>query len=564
MRQRMKNVFGIDLGTTYTLIAHVDEDGQPVIIPNANNLLVTPSVVFFDDDDEILVGEIANENGKVYPDRVVTLIKRHMGDPDYRFSYKSNIYRPEEIAGFIIRKVVQDAEAYLNEPITDAVITCPAYFGVNEREATQRAGELAGLNVRQIINEPTAAAISYASMGDNTDRTVMVYDLGGGTFDITLLHITPDSIDVICTGGDNNLGGKDWDDCLLNSLAKSFQYKTGIRIDKEKDKDLYHELQLSVEKTKRILGQRRKAPIIINHGGKKVKIEVERSRFDQISGALLAKTVMFTYEMLEESQKKGFSKFDEVILVGGATRMPQISNRIEQEFSIRPKIFDPDGAVAKGAAIFGWKLALNDMLLRRITKKKDMSETSSDAQNDEKSLNEIIDATPENILENATEEISRDTGFTLPAVKRSMIGINNVASKSFGIVVNNVKDEEVIVNLIRKNTTVPAVANKSFATGVENQNRVVIRIMENAVDEKHVPIEDGTEIGTAILNLPSGLPDRSPVEIQFRLTAEGRLQMTAVEKTESRAVDVVVETRSVIHGEEFRKAKERAKKLVVV
>ncbi len=561
MKQRMKKVFGIDLGTTYTSIAYVDEDGQSVIIPNSDNLPVTPSVVFFE-GDEILVGEIANENGKVYPERVVTLIKRYMGDPNFRFEYKSNIYRPEEISSYIIRKVVQDAEKYLNEKITDVVITCPAYFGVNEREATQRAGELAGLNVRQIINEPTAAAITYASMTDTKNHTVMVYDLGGGTFDITLIDIQSDAIDVICTGGDQHLGGKDWDDCLMNSLAKSFQYKTGLRIDQEKDPDLYHELQLSVEKTKRILGQRKKAPIIITHGGKKVKIEVERSRFEQISGSLLAKTIVFTYEMLEESQKKGYNKFDEVILVGGSTRMPQIAYRIEQEFSVRPRIFDPDGAVAKGAAIFGWKLALNDLLMKRITKKT--GKIGKDESGEEPDLADVVNSVPEKVVDSATEEVANDTGFTLPAVKRSMIDIKNVASKSFGIVVNNENQEEVIFNLIRKNTTVPVDANRSFATGVENQDTVLIRIMENAIDEKHVPMEDGVEIGTAILSLPPGLPNRSPVEIQFKLTEEGRLQLTATESTEARQVEVSIETSSVIHGEEFEKAKERAKRMIIV
>ena len=180
MSEKMKKVFGIDLGTTYSSIAYVDEYGKPVIMPNAENQHLTPSVVFFDEGN-IVVGDVAKESSKIYPDEVVSFVKRSMGEPNFLFEYDSKAYRAEEISSYVIRKVVQDAEQNLGEKITDVVITCPAYFGINEREATKKAGEIAGYNVRQIINEPTAAAIAYGTVESSERKTVLVYDLGGGT-----------------------------------------------------------------------------------------------------------------------------------------------------------------------------------------------------------------------------------------------------------------------------------------------------------------------------------------------------------------------------------------------
>ncbi|MFO7497212.1 MAG: Hsp70 family protein [Desulfobacterales bacterium] len=272
----MKRIFGIDLGTTYTSIAYVDEYGKAVVAPNAENQRVTPSVVFFDGGN-IVVGDVAKESSKIYPNEVVSFIKRSMGEPDYLFSYDGKTYRAEEISSYILRKVAQDAEQSLGSKITDVVITCPAYFGINEREATRMAGEIAGFNVRQIINEPTAAAIAYGTVAISDKRVVMVYDLGGGTFDITLIDIQPDAIQVICTGGDHNLGGKDWDDRIVAHLVQEFQSQTGSDEEILEDPDTCQDLQLSAEKSKKVLSQREKTPISITHGGERVKVELLRS-----------------------------------------------------------------------------------------------------------------------------------------------------------------------------------------------------------------------------------------------------------------------------------------------
>jgi molecular chaperone DnaK (HSP70) len=553
MSDPINKIFGIDLGTTYSSIAYVDEYGKPVIIPNAENQRITPSVVFFD-GSEIVVGDVAKESAKLYPNEVVSFIKRSMGEANFLYEYDGKPYRPEEISSFILRKVAQDAEQTIGEKVQDVVITCPAYFGINEREATRKAGEIAGFNVRQIINEPTAAAIAYGTVQETENRVVLVYDLGGGTFDITMIDIQESSIDVICTGGDHNLGGKDWDDRIVAFLVQEFQRQTQSEDDILEDPDTWQDLQLSSEKSKKILSQRDKTPISITHGGDRVKVELSRDKFLEITEDLLERTIALAHEMLKEAKIKGYEHFDEIIMVGGSTRMPQIPDRIRQEFGMEPRMFDPDEAVAKGAAIYGWKLSLNDGLIRRIAKK-----TNRDVENEEN----IFETTPKQIMEEVAKEMSEETGVTLSAVKRSTMKIRDVASKSFGVVARRPNNQEGVFNLILKNTAVPVETKRTFYTPEANQERVLIRIMENETNEKVVAVEHSIGIGTAVLDLPEGLPEDSPVEITFNLNREGRLQITAIEATENRQVVAKIETSSVIQGKELKEAIERAQHLVV-
>ena len=553
MSDPINKIFGIDLGTTYSSIAYVDEYGKPVIIPNAENQRITPSVVFFD-GSEIVVGDVAKESAKLYPNEVVSFIKRSMGEANFLYEYDGKNYRPEEISSYILRKVAQDAEQTIGEKVQDVVITCPAYFGINEREATRKAGEIAGFNVRQIINEPTAAAIAYGTVQETENRVVLVYDLGGGTFDITMIDIQENSIDVICTGGDHNLGGKDWDDRIVAFLVQEFQRQTQSEEDILEDPDTWQDLQLSSEKSKKILSQRDKTPISITHGGDRVKVELNREKFLEITEDLLERTIALTHEMLKEAKAKGYEHFDEIIMVGGSTRMPQIPERIRQEFDMEPRMFDPDEAVAKGAAIYGWKLSLNDGLIRRIAQK-----TNRNIEHEEN----IIETTPKKIMDEVAKQMSEETGVTLSAVRRSTMRIRDVASKSFGVVARRPNNQEGVFNLILKNTAVPVETKRTFYTPESNQERVLIRIMENETNEKVVAVEHSIEIGTAVLDLPEGLPEDSPVEINFNLNREGRLQITAMETTENRQVVAKIETSSVIQGKELEEAIERAQHLVV-
>ena len=556
MSEQVKKIFGIDLGTTYSSCACVDEYGKAAVIPNAENQRVTPSVVFFDGEN-IVVGDVAMESSKLYPDDVVSFVKRSMGEPDFVFEHNSQFYRAEEISGYILRKVVQDAEYSIGEKITDVVITCPAYFGINEREATRIAGEIAGFNVRQIINEPTAAAIACGAAESSKERVVLVYDLGGGTFDITMIDIKHDSIEVVCTGGDHNLGGKDWDDRIVANLVRQFQSKTGMEDDILEDPDTCQELQLSAEKAKRILSQREITPTSITYGGERVKVELTREKFEEITHDLIERTIALTHGILEEAKKKGYETFDEIILVGGSTRMPCVVKRIKEEFSVEPKIFDPDEAVAKGAAIYAWKLSINDDLVKRIAEKTNQAIDNVD------DTAELLESAPEQLVKEVTKQMADDIGCILPVLQRSMVKIKNVTSKSFGIVVRNPQNEEMVFNLILKNAAIPVDVKRTFYTAIADQKTVLIRIMENETSEETAPPEQSIEIGTAVLSLPPGLPVDLPIEISFNINNEGRLQINAVETSESRSVEIFIETRSVIQGDELEEAKNRSKSLVV-
>jgi len=554
MSDKVKKIYGIDLGTTYSSIAYMDEYGKPFVIPNAENQKITPSVVFFD-GDKIVVGDVAKESSKLYPNDVVSFIKRSMGEPDFIFEHNGKSFRPEEISSFIIRKLVQDAEQYLNEKITDVVITCPAYFGINEREATRRAGEIAGYNVRQIINEPTAAAITYGTVESSEEKVVLVYDLGGGTFDITMIEIQKNAIEVICTGGDHNLGGKDWDDRIVAYLLQEFQNSTKTEEDILEDPDTCQDLQLSAEKAKKILSQRDKTPVLITHGGDRVKVMLERRKFQEITLDLLERSVALTREMLEEAKKKGYWSFDEIILVGGSSRMPQVAERVKEELSMTPRIFDPDEAVAKGAAIYGMKLTINESVKKRVAEK-----TGKKAEQ----IQDIGDFELDDVLEEIEQLVADDTGLSLEDVQFSKVKVKNVTSKSFGIIAFDSNDKEIVFNLILKNTEVPMLITKPFGTAIEDQDAVSIQIMENDSSDVVAPLEQAIEIGTAVLKLPSGLPADTPIEITFKLNEEGRLEITAIEPNASRRrVMANLETRSVIQGAEFEEAKARSKNFTV-
>ena len=439
------------------------------------------------------------------------------------------------------------------------MITCPAYFGINEREATRKAGEIAGFNVRQIINEPTAAAIAYGTLDTSDNRVVLVYDLGGGTFDITMIDIRKDSVEVVCTGGDHNLGGKDWDDRIVGFMVDKYQEETQNPEDILEDPDTWQDLQLSAEKAKKILSQRSKTPVSVTHGGERVKVVLERAKFEELTADLVERTIDFTKDMLGAAKDKGYTSFDEIILVGGSTRMPQIHERIQEEFSVTPKVFDPDEAIAKGAAIYGWKLSLNDGLIQRLAEK------SKRAVEEFSNLSEMVETQevkPED-FKAAAQEVADETGYTLPTIQSAMMKVKNVTSKSFGVVAHNPRDEEIIFNLVVRNTAVPISRKKSFYTAIENQQTVLIRIMESETSEVEIPLEHAVEINTAVLKLPPNLPADLPIEITFNLNEEGRLHITALETSQSRQVDVVLDTASVIQGEAFEKAKARSQSLVV-
>ncbi|WP_207528411.1 Hsp70 family protein [Pontibacillus sp. ALD_SL1] len=551
----IKKVYGIDLGTTYSCISYMDEHNKAVVLSNSEGERITPSVVYFEDIGEdkpnVVVGTAAKESSKLYPNDVVSFIKRQMGT-DIPFYHGDENYRPEEVSAYVLRKLVQDAAESTGEDIEDVVITVPAYFGVNEREATKRAGEIAGLNVIGLIPEPTAAAVAYG-MTKEDDKKVLVYDLGGGTFDVTLIDISQESIEVVVTGGDHNLGGKDWDDAIISYLVDQYKEQTGSDEDILEDEETAQQLQLSAESAKKTLSSRNKAPIRFNHGAESVRVELTREKFEEITEHLLQRTIELTNLMLEEAKKKGegADQVDEIILVGGSTRMPQIEARLTQEFNVQLTVFDPDESVAKGAALYGMQRSLQDWVKTRaqeINESTGGGSSEDTAKAEEQAIDELANIAP-----------AIGPGSIESNIKRA---IKNVTSKSFGIIAI-VDGERKVVNLVKKNDSLPSVITQSFGTLEADQETALLEVMENELSDENVEIDNAVNIGEAVLELPHGLPEGAPISVKFVLNEDGRLEVTGVELTNNGQVNATLETSSIITLEEVEEAKVRSSALQI-
>jgi molecular chaperone DnaK len=536
----LKRVYGIDLGTTYSAIAYIDEHGKPVIVPNQESERITPSVVLFD-GDSIIVGNTAKESAKVEPHRVVSRIKQHMGDPNFVFQYEGQAFSPEDISSFILRKVVGDAEIALGDKITDVVITCPAYFGTPEREATANAGRLAGLNVRAILNEPTAAAVAYG-LEQGEDQTVLVYDLGGGTFDITMIEIKDRLIRVICTGGDHRLGGVLWDEAIVMYLAEQFRAQTGEPADPLDDPEVLNDLFLQAERGKKTLTQREKAPFRVTHAGHQARVELDKEKFEEITKHLMDRTIELTHEMLADARAKGHDKFDKLILVGGATRMPHVHNRLVAEFNMEPEVYDPDEAVAKGAALY----ALKESLLDQV---QDFLATQVAALGQPAKPVDMSNVSEEEVT-HALDHLEKQLGFTLTGPVRELVNtrIVNVLSKSLGVVARNDQSLDVVYYLLPRNSEVPLERISDFGTDADNQTAVDIRVMSGERDSPD-PL-DCQEVGVASLTLPDRLPAKSPIRVKFAISKDGRLGVSATDLTGGRSIDVEFQTEAVLSAEE--------------
>lgn len=545
-------VFGIDLGTTYSCIAYVDEYGKAVVVPNIEGDRTTPSVVYFEGSSRV-VGKEAKNSAVLYSEQVVEMVKRHMGDASWLFEYEGTKYRAEEISSYILRKLVDDAEQNLGHPVKDVVITCPAYFGIAQREATARAGEIAGLNVREVINEPTAAAIMYGLQNER-DQVVLVYDLGGGTFDITVIEIKGGAITVVATGGDHHLGGRNWDEAIVQYLAEQWMSDTGSTDDPLEFMETLQDLWGKAESAKRALSAKMETTVPVMHAGQRVGVTLSRDKFNELTANLLTRTIDFTHSTIQEAKKRGFNNFDQILLVGGSTKMPQVVERLKAEFSIPQKLFDPDEFVAKGAAVYGQKLMLDEQIHIKIA---EMTGTSVDQ----------VDATavPEQVKERAQQEVARESGLRLNVVEKfGTITVTNVSSHSFGIVALNQAGKEVVANMILLNDALPFSKSDTFRTIEADQQLVDVRVMENSVADYEVGnLAAAEEIGSATLNLPPRLPLHAPVEVTFELNQEGRLLVTAREPTSNSSIDVTIQIKQGISEEELSAAKARSNRLVI-
>jgi molecular chaperone DnaK len=472
---------GIDLGTTYSLIAHVDAHGRPVCIPNAQGEMLTPSVVLFDDGGTV-VGKEAVLASATEPDKVAECVKRDMGARVYRKKVHGEMLPPEVISSLILRSLKGDAERRFGHPVRRAVITVPAYFEETRRRATMDAGRLAGLEVLDIINEPTAAAIAYgynlgfldhgARLPGDRPLRVLVFDLGGGTFDVTIVEILGADFKALATDGDVSLGGKDWDAELVGVAAERFRRQ--YREDPRDNPCSLQELSLSAEAAKRTLSERKKATLYVNHLGTRLKVEVTREEFEEATAALLERTRMTT-EIVVRQAGLTWTDIDRVLLVGGSTRMPMIRQMLRELSGKDPEAsINADEAVAQGAALYAELLA------------------------------------PKHGTEGA-----EPAAFT----------VTNVNSHSLGILGSDATSGRKFNKiLIPRNSPLPRTVTKIFKTFKPNQRNVVIKVLEGESDRPEVC----TQVGVCkIRDLPADLPAGWPIQVSYSYEPNGRLQVRA-------------------------------------
>lgn len=533
---KSEKIIGIDLGTTYSCVAYIDEIGKPVVLPNSDGEFTTPSAVHFENKANIIVGRQAKNFSKVDPDRVAEYFKRSMGDPSFSFAVDGTEYRPEEISAYVLRKLVQDASQSLGEEITDVIITCPAYFGVNEREATKNAGAIAGLNVRHILNEPTAAAIFYGLSRAQKDQVVLVYDLGGGTFDITVIALQGGNINVVVTGGNHYLGGKNWDDQVAEYFASEFSKAHPEQGNPFDNPYSYQDVLKEAEQAKISLTTKEKYKSPVLHGGERALVELTREKFEELTSELLEQTITLTGKVIEEAKQKGYAQIDQIILVGGSSKMPSVSRRIKEEFGHEPQLLEPDLAVAKGAALLGLKILAGEKIIDEVAAQQGISKDEVDLEKIDKQA-----------LEQAAHSVADKAGalFRLPGkdlLEMAKRQITNVCSKGFGVVV---KDEgngqRFVAFLIHKNTTLPAESTQEFGTEISNQENVEIRVMEQATETESPDVADNNQIGDGLLvGFPTNLPVGSPIQITFRLEEDGTLKVTGLEPSSNTNLDFEV------------------------
>ncbi len=511
-------IVGIDLGTTFSAVATLDEHGQAVTLPNRDGEMLTPSAVFLDEGYAV-VGQAALDVALEQPDKVATLIKRRMGNPSYGRPVAGREFRPETLAALILRKLVQDVEPRIG-PVRKAVITVPAYFDDTRRKATHDAGRIAGLDVLDIIDEPTAAALAYSFQAPHgaphlapdhllpdEERTVLVYDLGGGTFDVTLVRLSQRRFETLAIEGDVRLGGKDWDDRIVEHVAHQFKAKHGE--DPRDDPQSLTGLTAAAERAKRTLSKLPQVSVTCTHAGKVLTVPVTRADFEAMTSDLLARTQLTTQQVLRDAHL-GWDRVDRVLLVGGSTHMP-MTGRMLRDVSGK----EPDDSlavsevVARGAAIHAGIAAARggevDLALDDDTRE---------------ALGQVVEI--------------------------------NVNSHSLGIEVKR-GEERANDILIAKNTQLPTAASRVYRTVVENQQRVRVKVLQGEAHQADACIPVGE---CWIEGLPPHLPKASPVQVRCGVASNGLIDVLALDMTSGKMARTAIHRGSGLSEEELAREAE--------
>jgi molecular chaperone DnaK len=521
---------GIDLGTTYSAIATLDDRGQPHTLPNQDGDMLTPSAVLILDDGQAVVGQAALDVALEQPDRVATLIKRRMGHPSFGRLVAGREFRPETLSAILLRKLVQDAELRLG-PIRHAVITVPAYFDETRRKATKDAGRIAGLEVLDILDEPTAAALAYSfqapiavgphanASSSSETRTVLVYDLGGGTFDVTLVRLAQRHFQTIAIEGDVRLGGKDWDDRIVDHVAAQFVKQYGE--DPRNDPQSRAALDAAAERAKRTLSKLQQTTVTCSHHGKVLSVPITRTEFETLTRDLLVRTRLTIQQLLRQAGI-GWNGVDHILLVGGSTHMPMTRQMVAELAGKSPDdSLAVSEVVARGAAIHAGIVAAHkaqrEGLFQDLGHVGEMGGVGQEAM---QSLSNVVEI--------------------------------NVNSHSLGIEVRQ-RMERVNDILIPKNTQLPTAASRVYKTVAPDQSKVRVRVLQGEAHQAEACISVGE---CWIEGLPDNLPKGSPVQVRCAVGADGLIDVMALDMTSGLLARTAIHRDSGLADEEIaREAK---------